>query len=140
MRQMTETDKQGSRAARGNVQAAREVYNLTSGSSSSRKPQERRPLPGAVQAGNGQARGAGQELQQLQKLASKLGQAGEQMEKEYLKKAAAAIGGSQKHLEQMASQPQELDSLDGALADLQEAAKNGMAGDQRNQPGDTSRT
>lgn len=75
-------------------------------------------------------------LQQLQKMASKLGQAGEQMEKGDLEKAAAAMGVSQKQLEQMASQLQELESLDGALADLQEA-KEGMAGDQGNQLGDS---
>ncbi|SIO61146.1 hypothetical protein SAMN05444166_6656 [Singulisphaera sp. GP187] len=75
-------------------------------------------------------------LQQLQKLASKLGQAGEQLQKGDVEKAAAAMGVSQKQLSEMASQLQELESLDGALADLQEA-KNGMAGDQANQLGDS---
>lgn len=74
-------------------------------------------------------------LEQLQKLASKLGQAGAQMERGDMEKAASALGMTQKQLQQMASQIQELESLDSALAELQEA-KNGMAGDGANQFGE----
>jgi hypothetical protein len=77
----------------------------------------------------------GKGLKQLQQLASKLGQAGEQMQQGDLQKAAAALGMTQKQLSEMASKLQELESLDSALAELQEA-KNGMAGDGMNQLGD----
>lgn len=75
-------------------------------------------------------------LKQLQQLASKLGQAGQQLQKGDMQKAASALGMSEKQLSEMASQMQELESLDSALADLQEA-KNGMAGDGMNQLGDS---
>lgn len=75
-------------------------------------------------------------LKQLQQLASKLGQAGAQMEKGDLQKAASALGMTQKQLSEMASQIQELESLDSALAELQEA-KNGMTGDGSNQLGES---
>ncbi len=74
-------------------------------------------------------------LKQLQQLASKLGQAGEQLQKEDLQKAASALGASQQQLAEMAKQLQELESLDGALADLQDA-KNGMTGEGMNQLGE----
>lgn len=75
-------------------------------------------------------------LKQLQQLASKLGQAQESLQKNDLKKAADAMGMTQQQLSEMASQLQELESLDGALADLQDA-KNGMTADSMNQLGDS---
>jgi len=74
-------------------------------------------------------------LKQLQQLAQKLGQAGDQLQKGDMQKAASALGMTQEQLKQMANQVQELESLDGALADLQDA-KNGMAADGMNQLGD----
>lgn len=73
-------------------------------------------------------------LQKLQKLAQQLGQAQQQLQKGDMKKAAEALGTSQEQLEQMAKAIQELEALDGALADIQDA-KNGMAGDGLNQLG-----
>ena len=81
---------------------------------------------------NDQAKG----LQKLQKLAAKLGQAQQQLEKGDMKKAAEALGMSQQQLTEMAKQLQELEALDGALADLQDA-KNGMTGDGMNQLGES---
>ena len=74
-------------------------------------------------------------LKQLQKLAGKLGAAAEAMEKGDTKKAAEALGMSQEQMADMAKQLEELQSLDGAMADLQDA-KNGMAADGMNQLGD----
>src|SRR5262245_56714759 len=54
-------------------------------------------------------------LKQLQQVASKLGQAGEQLQKGDLQKAASALGMTQKQLQEMANQLQEMESLDGAL-------------------------
>jgi hypothetical protein len=75
-------------------------------------------------------------LQQLQKLANQLAQAGQQMDKGDLQKAAAQLGMTQQQLNEMARQMQELATLDGAMADIQDA-KNGMAGDAMNQIGDS---
>jgi hypothetical protein len=75
-------------------------------------------------------------LKQLQQLASKLGQAQEALQKGDMKQAAAQLGMTQKQLSEMASQLRELDALDGALADLQDA-KNGMTGDSLNQLGES---
>jgi hypothetical protein len=75
-------------------------------------------------------------LKQLQQLASKLGQAGQQLQKGDLQKAAQALGKTEQQLQQMAAQLQELESLDSALADLQDA-KNGMTGDGMNQIGES---
>ena len=66
-------------------------------------------------------------LQNLQKLADQLADAQQQMNKGDMKKAAEALGMSQKQMEEMAKQMQELQSLDSALAELQEA-KDGMNG------------
>lgn len=74
-------------------------------------------------------------LKQLQQLASKLAQAQEQLQKGDMKKAADALGMSEKQLSEMAKQLQELESLDSALADIQDA-KNGMTGDGMNQLGE----
>lgn len=73
-------------------------------------------------------------FKQLQQLATQLGQAQQQMQKGDTKKAAEALGMSEQQLQQMASQLQELEALDGALAELQEA-KNGMTADGLNQLG-----
>lgn len=75
-------------------------------------------------------------LKQLQQLASKLGQAQDALQKNDLKKAADAMGMTQQQLSEMGKQLQELESLDGALADLQDA-KNGMASDSMNQLGES---
>jgi hypothetical protein len=76
-------------------------------------------------------------LENLQKLADQLTKAQDQMNKGDLKKAAEALGVSQKQMEEMAKQMQELQSLDSAMADLQDA-KDGMNGaDSMNQFGDS---
>jgi len=80
---------------------------------------------------NEQAKG----LKQLQQLAGKLGKAQEAMEKGDMKQAAAQMGMSQEQLAEMAKQLEEMESLDGAMADIQDA-KNGMAADGMNQLGD----
>src|SRR5262249_29408376 len=64
---------------------------------------------------NEQAKG----LQSLHQLASQLGRAGEQLQKGDAQKAAESLGMSQKELAEMAKQLQELEALDGALAELQ---------------------
>ena len=58
------------------------------------------------------------------------------MEKGDAKKAAESLGMSEKQLAEMAQQLQEIEALDGALADLQDA-KNGMTGDGMNQLGES---
>ena len=80
---------------------------------------------------NEQAKG----LKQLQQLASKLSKAQEAMEKGDMKQAAAQMGMSQEQLAQMAKQLEEMQALDGAMADIQDA-KDGMSGDAMNQLGD----
>ncbi len=75
-------------------------------------------------------------LQKLAKMAEQLAAAGEKMEKGDMKKAAEALGMTEKELSDMAKSLQEIESLDSALADLQDA-KNGMTGDGLNQLGDT---
>jgi len=81
---------------------------------------------------NEQAKG----MEQLAKMANKLAEAQDQLQKGDTKKAAEALGMSEQQLQQMAQNMQELESLDGAMADLQDA-KNGMTGDGMNQLGDT---
>jgi hypothetical protein len=66
-------------------------------------------------------------LENLQKLANQLAEAGQKMNAGDLKKAAEQLGLSQKQMEEMAAQMKELQSLDAALADLQDA-KDGMNG------------
>ncbi|WP_435009413.1 hypothetical protein P12x_000667 [Tundrisphaera lichenicola] len=77
-------------------------------------------------------------LEKLQKMAQQLAKAGEAMEKGDAKKAAEALGMSEQQLQKMAQELAELQSLDSALAELQDA-KNGMNGegqDGMNQFGD----
>ena len=91
---------------------------------------------GAVRAGDGQARRAGQEPPEAPadgRASSR--QAQKHMEKGDMKKAAEALGMTQEQLAEMAKNLQELEALDGAMADLQDA-KNGMTGDGMNQLGE----
>lgn len=73
---------------------------------------------------NDQAKG----LENLKKMADKLQQAQQQMAQGDMKKAAETLGMSQKQLEKMAQDVQEMQSLEGALANLQDA-KNMMNGE-----------
>src|SRR5262249_6631215 len=73
-------------------------------------------------------------MQKLKQLAQQLGQAQQAMEQGDNKKAAEALGMGEQQLSQLAKQLQEMDALDGALADLQDA-KNGMSSDSLNQLG-----
>ncbi|HEV3120773.1 MAG TPA: hypothetical protein VGY53_02670 [Isosphaeraceae bacterium] len=73
-------------------------------------------------------------MEKLKQLAQKLGQAQEAMEKGDNKAAAQALGMGEKELNQLAKQLKEMDALDGALAELQDA-KNGMSEDALNQLG-----
>jgi hypothetical protein len=67
-------------------------------------------------------------LEKLQKMASQLAKAEEAMKKGDTKQAAEALGMSQQQLEKMAQELAEMKSLEGAMADLQDA-KNGMNGE-----------
>ena len=80
---------------------------------------------------NEQAKG----LKQLQQLANKISKAQDALAKGDMKQAAAQMGMSQKQLQEMAKQLEEMEALDGAMADLQDA-KNGMSADGMNQLGD----
>jgi hypothetical protein len=76
------------------------------------------------------------DLQKLQQLAQKLGQAQQALAQGDMQKAAQSLGMSQQQMQQMARDLKELETLDQALADLQDA-KNGMnGGDGLNQLGD----
>src|SRR5262249_2176776 len=68
-------------------------------------------------------------------LANKLSQAQEALQKGDAKKAAEAMGMSQQQLAEMSKQLEEMQSLDNAMADVQDA-KNGMSADSMNQLGD----
>lgn len=68
------------------------------------------------------------DLKKLQQLAQKLGEAQKAMDQGDMKKAADALGMTQKDVEEMAKQAQELESLSEAMADLQDA-KNAMNGE-----------
>lgn len=74
-------------------------------------------------------------LQKLAQMANKLDAAQQAMQKGDMKKAAEALGMSEKQLSEMAKNLEELQSLDSALADLQDA-KNGMTGDGMNSLGE----
>jgi hypothetical protein len=74
------------------------------------------------------------QLKQIQQLASKLGDAQKALQAGDAKKAAEALGMTEKQMQEMAKQLEEMESLDGAMAELQDA-KNGMAGDGMNQIG-----
>lgn len=76
-----------------------------------------------------------QGLEQLNKMAQQLAKASEKMQKGDTKGAAQELGMTEEQLQQMAQNLQELESLDAALADLQDA-KNGMANDGLNQLGE----
>jgi hypothetical protein len=73
-------------------------------------------------------------LQQLQQIASKLGQAQEALKKGDTKQAAESLGMTQQQLAQMAKQLEEMEALDSAMADVQDA-KNGMNSDGMNRLG-----
>jgi hypothetical protein len=75
------------------------------------------------------------DLQKLQQLAQKLAQAQQGLQKGDMKKAADALGMSQQQLQEMAKAAQEIESIDQALADIQDA-KNGMNGEGMNQLGE----
>lgn len=75
------------------------------------------------------------DLQKLAQMAQQMAKAQEQMSKGDMKKAAEALGMSQKELEEMAKAASELETLDEAMADIQDA-KNGMAADGMNQIGE----
>jgi len=77
-------------------------------------------------------------LEKLSKMASQLAKAEEAMKKGDTKQAAEALGMTEQQLQKMAQELSEMKSLEGAMADLQEA-KNGMNGegpDGNNQFGD----
>jgi hypothetical protein len=74
-------------------------------------------------------------LEQLKQLAGSLAKAEQQLQQGDMQKAASALGKSEQELTEMARQLQELEALDGALADLQDA-KNGMVGNEANQLGE----
>jgi len=73
-------------------------------------------------------------LKQLEKLAGKLGKAAEALKHGDTKQAAESLGMTQQQMSEMAKQLDEMQSLDAAMADIQDA-KNGMAPDGSNQLG-----
>jgi hypothetical protein len=73
-------------------------------------------------------------LQHLAQIASKLGQAQEALKKGDTKQAAESLGMTQQQLAQMAKQLEEMQALDRAMAEVQDA-KNGMNDDGSNQLG-----
>ena len=75
-------------------------------------------------------------LKKLSQMASKLAEAQQALQKGDTKKAAAALGMTEQQVAQMAKDVQEMESLDSALADLQDA-KNGMTADGMNQLGES---
>ncbi|MGE3820839.1 MAG: hypothetical protein AB7I30_15605 [Isosphaeraceae bacterium] len=74
-------------------------------------------------------------LQKLQKMASQLAQAQEARQKGDTRKAAEALGMTERQVAEMARNFQELEALDAAMADLLDA-KNGMTGDSLNMLGE----
>ena len=77
-----------------------------------------------------------QAMKGLQDLSKKLAEAQKQMAAGDMKKAAETLGQGQQQLEQMAQNGQELEALESALADLQDA-KDGLNGDAVNQLGES---
>ncbi len=75
-------------------------------------------------------------LKQLEQLAGKLGKAQEALQKGDTKKAAESLGMTEKQLGDMAKQLEEMQSLDSALADVQDAKNGNMESDVMNQLGD----
>ena len=78
------------------------------------------------------------QLAKLQKMASQLAKAEAAMKKGDTKQAAEALGMSEQQLNKMAQELSEMKSLEGAMADLQDAknAMNGEGPDDSNQFGD----
>ncbi len=74
-------------------------------------------------------------LQKIGELASQLAKAKDALEKGDAKKAAESLGMTEKQLSDMAKQLQEMQALDSAMADVQDA-KEGMSNDGMNQLGD----
>lgn len=74
------------------------------------------------------------DLQALQKMAEKLGEAQQQMAAGEMRQAAQTLSSMQQQLEEMAAAAQEIEALDGALADLQDA-KQSLADEGMNQLG-----
>lgn len=74
------------------------------------------------------------DLQKMKEVANQLAQAQKAMDQGDMQKAADALGMSQQEISQMAKNLQELEMLDGSLADLQDA-KNAMNGEGMNQLG-----
>ncbi len=68
------------------------------------------------------------DLKKLQQLAQKLGEAHKALDQGDMRKAADALGMTQKDVEQMAKQAQEMETLSEAMADIQDA-KSAMAGE-----------
>ena len=83
---------------------------------------------------NDQAKG----MEKLQKMAQQLAKAEEAMKQGDTKKAAEALGMSEQQLQKMAQELAEMQSLEGAMADLQQAKEgmNGEGPDGSNQFGD----
>jgi hypothetical protein len=76
-------------------------------------------------------------LKQLKQLSEKLSKAADALQKGDTQKAADALGVSKEQMAEMAKQLEELQSLDGAMAEVQDL-KNGMNGDNTNQLGEDS--
>jgi hypothetical protein len=74
-------------------------------------------------------------LAQLKQLANQLSKAQQALEKGDSQKAAQAMGMTHQQLAEMAKQLEEMQSLDAAMAEVQDA-KSGMSGDGMNQLGD----
>jgi hypothetical protein len=76
-------------------------------------------------------------LQQLKDLAGKMGEAQKALQQGDTKKAAEALGMTEKQVSDMAKQLDEMEALDGAMADVMDA-KDGLNMDAMNQFGDGS--
>jgi myosin heavy subunit len=75
------------------------------------------------------------QMEALQKLAQKLGEAQQQMSAGEMKQAAASLKEAESQVGELAEQMQQIESLDAALAELQEA-KNALADQGMNQLGE----
>ncbi len=74
-------------------------------------------------------------MQKLGQLAKQLAQAQKELQKGDSRKAAESLGMTQKQLENLAKNLQEIEQLDSTMADIQNT-KEGMSGDDMNQLGD----
>ena len=99
-----------------------------------RSPQERRADRTAIPARNGQAHRAVQEPEAAFATGQQTGNAADALQKGDAKKAADSLGMTQQQMSDMAKQLDEMESLDAAMADLQDV-KNGMSPDGMNQLG-----